>query len=92
MERYEFRRWLESCPLHPHRLLMPSTIKTYVADVARVEKYYDHVEIMYVKDRFAGFLKDPSKVPTTPGALSDYKTAIRHYLEFLDYRMRKRLC
>ena len=74
MEKREFRRWLEDCPIKPFRQLMPSTIKTYVSDVARVKKYYGHVEIMYVKDRFAGFLKDPSKVPTTLGALGDYKT------------------
>ena len=92
MEKRAFRRWLERCPIHPYRRFMPSTIDTYVTDAARVEKHYGLLEIQYVKDHFAGFLKDPSKIPTTEGALSNYKTAIHHYQEFLDYRMRKRLC
>lgn len=92
MEKRAFRRWLEKCPKHPYRRYMPSTVDTYVTDAARVEKHYGLLEIQYVKDHFAGFLNDPSKIPTTEGALSNYKTAIHHYQEFLDYRMRRTLC
>ena len=71
---------------------MPDTVTTYVTNVARVEKHYGKVEVLYVKDRFASFLRDPSKIPAPVSALGDYKTVIRHYCEFLDYRMRQRLC
>ena len=82
MEKRAFRRWLEDYPINPYRRFMPDTVTTYVTDVAQVERYYGKVEILYVKDRFASFLRDPSGIPTPETALGNYKTAMRHYREF----------
>ncbi len=93
MEKGEYRRWFENCPdsRYRYRRLMHTTIDTYIANVARVEKHAGPIEILYLKDRFAGFLSDPPGIPTTAAGLVGYKTAVRHYREFLDYRMRQRL-
>ena len=93
MEKPEFRRWLEHCPIEPYkfRVFASDTVDSYVSHVAQVEKHYDKLEVLYVTDHFAGFLEDPSKLPVKASGFANYAIAIEHCRDFLDHRMRERL-
>ena len=91
MQESRFRRWVEINPKRPIGKLSDSSISTYVTDAKRVEKHYGDLDALYVKDRFKGFFRNPTRIPTTKAGLGGYKTAIRHYRDFLDELMRSSL-
>ena len=90
MQTDRFRAWLE------RRDIKPSTVKTYVADAERVERYHGDLDAQYSKDRLARVIAalrysaedarrntpSPSTIPINPKSLSPYKTAVTQYREY----------
>ena len=90
MKTQAFRVWLARRPIEA------STVTTYIADAARVERYHGCLDEHYSRDRLAGLLRaltytaddarkhapSPSSIPINPRSLSAYKSAVSRYREF----------
>ena len=92
MQSVSFRAWLQRRPT------VLGTVRTYLADAARVEAHYGDLDRHYAADRLASVLAaltysaadarrgapSPSTTPAAPTSLSAYKAAATRYREYRD--------